>query len=90
MQNQQSSLKKSIKKNDLRYLNTNQTHKVTPSDINVKRTYINMKQAEAQVNARWRFIGGKQYASSVIQFYVRKRKSLGLADHFVKYITDAY
>ena len=38
-----------------RYLNTNQTQKVKPTDINVKRTYINMKQADAQINARWRF-----------------------------------
>lgn len=39
-----------------RYLNTNQTKKVKPTDINVKRTYINMKQADAQIyiNARWR------------------------------------
>ena len=40
-----------------RYLNTNQTQKVKPTDIDVKRTYINMKQADAQINARWRFLG---------------------------------
>lgn len=60
------------------YLNTNRTQKVKQTYINAKRTYINIKEADAEIYAGggFFFFFLKSNASQIIVFYVRKRVSL--------------